>query len=131
MTNLPITEKLILLKYALQALAQSAEIQNKLFPDFVCIADELALDFDNAYQAVKNDLGNTLNEEQTKLLDEIDSILDQNSGDINAQHWTIEALASDIMWIRLRIRALATLDSFNWPNIPPPSDFYKFVRAKL
>ncbi|MEI1279640.1 hypothetical protein V6Z05_15025 [Leptospira venezuelensis] len=120
-----------MLKYALQALAQSAETQSRLFPDFVCIADELALDFDNAYQAVKSDLDNTLNKEQIKLLEEINSILDQNSGDISAQHSTSEALISDPMWMILRVRALATLESFNWHDIPPPSDFYRFVRAKL
>ncbi len=34
------------LKHSLQALAMPAEVQLTLFPDFVCKADELALDFD-------------------------------------------------------------------------------------
>ena len=35
------------LKHSLQALAMPAEIQLGLFPDWVCKADELALDFNN------------------------------------------------------------------------------------
>ncbi len=42
-----------LLEQAVVALAQSADVQLSLFPDFVCKADELALNFeDGLYEIV-------------------------------------------------------------------------------
>jgi hypothetical protein len=40
------------LKHSIQLLASPAEFQLKMLPDFVCKADELALDFDLWREAV-------------------------------------------------------------------------------
>ena len=49
----PIAEQL---KWSLPALALPAEVQLRLFPEFVCIGDELVLDFDNWYHAYRDNV---------------------------------------------------------------------------
>ncbi len=57
-----------ILKYSVQALAQSADKQLALYPDGAAKEDELALDFDNYYRTVRP-YTSFLNEEQQHALD--------------------------------------------------------------
>jgi hypothetical protein len=68
------------LKHALQALAMPATIQIALFPDFVCKADELALDFDNYREAVITNEAFSLTQAQRDSLEGINVRLDAISG---------------------------------------------------
>ena len=82
---------LLRLQHAVQALALPADEQLRLFPDFVCKVDELALDFDHRYRCVRP-YKEEFTERQISLLDKIDNELDEMSGAVNAIFWTEAAL---------------------------------------
>ncbi len=56
------------LKHSLQALAMPAEVQLSLYPDFVCKADELALDFDQWKDCVNSNGVGVLTDLQRRAL---------------------------------------------------------------
>ena len=92
-------------KWALQALAQPAEVQLSLFPEFVCKPDELALDFDNwlkwfVSNQVEADLGR-----KREALDAIDRFFHAVSRPSHAEFWTEVALRLDPRWDAIRFLA--------------------------
>ena len=109
------------LQRAVLALAQPADVQLSLFPDFVCKADELALDFeDGLYELVGHEKELTV--EQKAAVDALDGIITRMSGKQNASFWTEEALRTDPTWDEIRSAAKATVASFGWElRRPPPS----------
>jgi hypothetical protein len=110
------------LKWALQALAIPAPDQRRLFPDFVVVADELALDFDHWQLVVLDNYDGELSTEQTSSLAEIDRTLGQMSGSGADELWTELALSSSQHWADLRRLAGAALKVFGWPVESPPRD---------
>lgn len=105
------------LQRAILALAQPPEVQLALFPDFVCKADELALDFeDGLYELVGDE---DVTEEQRAALDAVDGLLMAKSGQQNASFWTEEALRSHPTWDEIRSAAKATAAAFGWEIRPP------------
>src|SRR5688572_32607527 len=113
------------LKWALQALAIPASDQMRLFPDFVVVADELALDFDQWQTVVLGNYDGELSTEQTSSLSEIDRTLDRMSrsgADFTPELWTEVALSSNRHWADLRRLAGAALEAFGWPVESPPCD---------
>src|SRR5690242_9912457 len=93
---------LIRLQHATQTLALPAEAQLALFPDFVCKADELALDFDNWWRCIKARQEEMLSTDQVRLLQKIDTQLSQMSGMENADLWTEGALHDNPAWQEIR-----------------------------
>lgn len=93
------------LRWSLQALAQPADVQLGLYPNFACKADELALEFRDAFLAVKEDAENLFGQEQAEALGRIEAHLKGFSGEANADHWTEEALCSDRLWAETRALA--------------------------
>src|SRR5262245_19054738 len=69
---------------SLRALAAPATVQLGRHPDFVVVADELALDYAYALLLVLDCRQIELNPEQRRALDEVDTILDEMSGAENA-----------------------------------------------
>ena len=110
------------LMQAVQALAQPADVQLSLFPDFVCKADELALDFDNFWKCAKGNDGERLTARQIDMLDAIAFALDTMNGAANAALWTDDALREDSRWERIRGDARTTLVAFGWPNEVPQNE---------
>ncbi len=112
---------LVHLKWSIQALAQSAAIQHTLFPDFVCVPDELALEFDEYYRQVLNSpLSLKFDLEQLSLVRELDQKLASISGPENERFWCDKALESAPEWNEVRMIAKSTLKKFGWPEAPPP-----------
>lgn len=111
-----------LLEWSVRALAKPAEIQLRLFPEFVCVADELALDFDEHYEGVtiSSQLG-SLNPAQRTALKRLDVQLSLMSGPENKILWTDEALRSALEWELVRSIAAEVLDLMRWPSEPPPA----------
>ena len=109
------------LQRAILALAQPAEVQLSLFPDFVCKADELALDFeDGLYELVGHE--ETTTPSQRAAVDALDNLLFRMSGKKNAAFWTEDAVRSHPAWEEVRIAAKAALLAFGWEfRLPPPS----------
>lgn len=102
--------------WALQALAQPAATQKSLFPDYVCVADELSNDFGDALLNLRNEL----NSKDIDILLKLDNKLDSISGKENAEYWTNKALEDNEIWKDIRQEAVRILNYFNWKNEPPP-----------
>ena len=110
------------LQRAVLALAQPVDVQLSLFPDFVCKADELALDFeDGLYELVGHEGENTI--EQRAAIEALDKIIIGMSGAQNASFWTEDALRSHPKWDAIRSAARAVIVAFEWElRRPPPSN---------
>ena len=106
---------------AVLALAQPAEVQLSLFPDFVCKADELALDFqDGLYELVGHE--DEITAPQRVAIDALDKLILAMSGEQNAPFWTEDAVRSHSTWEEMRMAAKATAVAFGWElRRPPPS----------
>jgi hypothetical protein len=110
------------LQWSLQALAQPAEVQIRLYPDFVVAADELALEYDNCLVATLGNHRKEFTPTQVQALEKINSFLNQMSGSENAEHWTLDALYNDAKWTEVRTLAQQTLTELGWPIVIPPMD---------
>ena len=116
------------LKWSLQALALPAPTQHALFPSFVCVADELALDFDDSLKATAPHTSFT--PEQRASLKALDDLIAQMSGQQHAEFWTDSALASHPTWQQIRDLAQRTLDTFQWDLQPPPLGRAIYVKGR-
>ena len=115
------------LQLAVLALAQPADVQLSLYPDLVCKADELALEFDDGLKMLGQD--DKFTDEQQASLQALDELLSRMSGEQNASFWTEEALGSDPTWEVVRSMAKAVVASFGWELRRPPPSSATYVRA--
>jgi hypothetical protein len=72
------------LKHSLQLLACRAEIQLNNFPNFVAVADELALDFENFRATLTGNYRTELTAEQASCLDS----LERSLSELNEETWS-------------------------------------------
>ena len=121
---------LIRFQHALQALALPAVVQVQLFPDFVCKADELALNFDHWSSCMLAWYRDTLTPAQRDPIDAIDHHLARMSGTHNAALWTDEALHEAPEWNEVRQLARHALAAFGWEETTPPSYEHEYVPGK-
>lgn len=116
-------EKLIQqLQWSLQALAQEAHVQAGLYPPSVVVPDELALEFNHCLVAATENHKEEFTPDQLRALESVDAYLEQMSGSDKADHWTTEALQSDVMWMEVRALAKQALVELEWSNNVPPTD---------
>lgn len=108
--------------WAVQALAVSAQEQQRLFPSFAEAADELALDHEEAQAAFLNASGALLSPHQREALDLLDRQLERMSGPHNASLWTVEALDAAPEWAHVRELAVDVLREMGWAVESPPRD---------
>lgn len=108
------------LKWSILALAQPAAVQMTLYPDFVCIGDELAGDFDQGLR----EFASPMTDEQRAAVKGLDQLITSLSGEWNAEFWLDpEALEEDVRWDEIRASARMAARAFGWPlGPPPPSD---------
>lgn len=107
------------LRWALQALAAPADQQVQLFPSFVCIPDELVLDFDQWFRATTRNA--EFSSEQQTALAQLDESIAAWSGPAHADVWLEAALATHPAWFDFRSLARDALASFGWlVELPPP-----------
>lgn len=116
---------LLRLRHALQALAAPFAVQVDLFPTFVCVADELALDFSHWFEVVRRLGGVQLTPAQSQLLEHIDSKLEHMSGPQGP--WSLDDLDTGSDWSDLRTMAKSALTELGWPIEPPPPSPDTFV----
>lgn len=103
-----------MLMLGLKPLATSYEKQLKLYPDFVLLTDELALDFDDGYQlAPQLKEGGLISEKAFDLLSQIDRILEEMSDRLRGNVWNDEALKENPVWEECRILARKALTELN------------------
>jgi len=108
-------------KWAVQALAQPADVQPTLFPEFVVVADELAIDFGHWWEVYESRFGHLLSAEQHEKADMLNSMLVEMSGPGKPELWTDEGCLNHPKWSDVRQLATDVLSSFEWPLIRPPS----------
>ena len=115
------------LKWSLQALALSPPLQREQFPSFVCLADELALEFDHSWKTAAGN--HTFTPAQHSRLAELKAFLSGISGRQNAHLWTEQALSDAPEWEEIREYARQALASLGWPEEIPPKERLVYVRA--
>lgn len=113
------------LRRAVIALAQPAAIQLSLFPDFVCKADELALDFESGLDALVGH-EDEITAEQRVAIEALDQLLISMSGEKYAYFWTDEAVLADPTWeaIRALARSVALIFSWDLSHVSPSGAVY-------
>ena len=113
------------LKWALQALAQPADVQISLYPEFGgdmrvdrFIPDELAFDLEQWLLNVKNE---RLEIEPIVVaaIDAIDQRLQVLRKRRPPDLWSVEALQRDERWNEIRRSARAALSLAGWEDVPP------------
>jgi hypothetical protein len=112
-------------QWAVQALAQPADVQLTLFPSFVVVPDELALDFDNWWRASDAKLGKQWSTNQRMALVALDKLLAAMSG--KPELWTDLSLQR---WSEVRQLAKNALSAFGWPEAVPPMERSIYVRSQ-
>lgn len=83
-------------RYA-RALAQPYEVQIKLFPGFVEVADELGLGWEEAWPYFLSHPEEFSNE-QSAAIRKLDQYIESIAGPSNARFWTMEALSDAPEW---------------------------------
>ncbi|HEV2597399.1 hypothetical protein [Sphingopyxis sp.] len=114
------------LKWSAMALSQDAETQNGLFPDFVVVADELALNWDEALNEL-NDPDLRINDDQKSKIEKLDAMILAISGLENIKFWDDDALEVFQEWEDIRLAASEVLKSFGWPIAAPPPSFDIYI----
>lgn len=126
MNSAPDTDANQHFEWSVRALAQAPEVQRGLFPDFVEVADQLALDFDEALRAVRS-TSVPWTPGQTSLVETLDRALEAMSGPQHTALWTMHALEHSAEWAELRGLAQKALRLFGWPQTSPPTNRGIFV----
>ena len=114
------------LEWSVRALAQPSKVQIGLFPDFACIADELALVFEESLRGAEA-IGLPLSDLVSEALRKLDGQLERMSGPQNATFWTDEALTSSEEWARVRALAIDAAQLAGWPLSPPEQNPQVYV----
>jgi hypothetical protein len=100
------------LREQLELLAAPGDQALASVPEGCVKADELALDFDNFYQAYMSNFASELSPDAREALRAIDESLDRMSGPENAELWTDEAVVTHPAWSDLRRQAARALELF-------------------
>lgn len=108
--------------WAVQALAASGSEQKQLFPEFVDVTDELALDHEETQAAFFASAQPSLSPQQREALELLDQQLETMSGPENSHLWTDDSLCGAAEWERVRQLAVAVLRVMGWPIEKPPQD---------
>lgn len=111
----------------LRLLAAPFEEQVDVLPDFVGVASEIALSFDDAYEVLDK---SSLQPVLVTHLERIDSALAQMSADPHSQFWTLASLGASPAWAGLRQEALAALRSIGLEYARPRIDLGRYVRTE-
>lgn len=112
------------LRWSLQSLALSPDIQVRLFPDFVCVPDELALDFDHWYLcAISN---NYIPTDIASELCNFNTILEEIN---NPYLWTLDALEHSAEWQAIRVKARYLLGLLGWELEMPPKERMRYIQC--
>ena len=98
----------------------------KMMPNFVCKADELALDFDQWKTITLDNFSRELTEDQLTCLSTLDDRLTKLTR-LGPRMWADSALRDSIEWQGVRVCALRALEAFAWPLEIPPGHADEYV----
>jgi hypothetical protein len=117
---------------ALQLLACPASVQIQSLPSFVCVTDELALDFNHWQDTLIGNFGSELTRGQIEILTAINenfSHLSRCGSQYKEEFWTDDALRNSADWTQIRAMASEALSRFGWREAEPPSRASEFVKG--
>ena len=109
--------------WSLRALAQNSQAQRELYPSFAVVADELVLDFDEAYSAYKE-----THQSDHVDLEDLDALIASKSGIL--QYWTDEALENSEFWNEIRAKARNALKARTLVTFSPHPSADTFVSER-
>lgn len=109
------------IKWITQAIAQPSHIQKSLFPDFVNVADQLAVEWEVAFNESEQ-MKAELTEQQISMIKRLDDYMDSISGADNIRYWSNDTLSQSSEWDNMRRMAEAVLTVMGWDNAVPPKD---------
>lgn len=118
-------QALLQLKWAVQALAQPAETQVALYPDFTCKACELLGDFDNWRGATVWREVPGMTPEQHHAPDAIRDHIESMGA---TECFDDDLLRKRMDWAELRVIAVDCLAAFDWEKEAPPTGRSPYVR---
>jgi hypothetical protein len=110
---------LVRLKWAVQALALPANEQRGLFPSFVWVGDELALDFHECRETALKDYA--LTDDQLSALESLDVTLSKMTAENNMELWDGPGVDHP-RWEEVRETAKDALKRLGWNQDTPPKD---------
>lgn len=106
------------LKWIIQALAVPAAEQVRLFPDFVNVADELALIWEEVLDG-RELWGSMVSADIVLAVRKLDDKILSISGESNSQIWAEKALYESKHWEEVRALAVVVAEKMNWPINSP------------
>lgn len=108
------------IKWITQAIAQPCEVQKSLFPDFVNVADNLAVEWEMALDELNDPLvASSFTSEQKLAIKQLDDYMLSISGAPNIQYWNNDALCQCAEWKNMREMAMAILLIMGWEITVP------------
>lgn len=107
------------LEWIVRALAQAPATQVALYPHFVCVGDELAQEFGECLEALR-DSGENDELLAVEGLGAIDRKLTEMSDAGPQALWLDEATLSGREWSEVRALANALIRTMGWESSPPP-----------
>jgi hypothetical protein len=104
----------------LQLVASDPEEQISLFPDFVDIPDEIALEYNHRLTWLNQNYSEKLiNEEEINKLKQIDDLFTRMSLDKSINYWDLKALRNASEWELARNMAKEVLNSLGIKKTQP------------
>lgn len=112
---------------SLRLVEVSPDIQIRLLPQFVNIADEIALVYDDAF-LIASELKerNIISSDTFKILTELNELFEKMS--IDKSLWSVEMLRTNIDWERTRKIAGQVLKELHEPLDKPNLDFIVWIK---
>lgn len=117
------------LQWAIQALAQPANIQPSLFPSYVMVPDELALEFDHWYEVGSRQFGSSWTREQRNSLDALNHMLIEMTASAQSEVWHGKQTLLHPQWAKVRHLADMALQVFGWPQGLPPGERAVYIQV--
>lgn len=110
---------------SLRLVASSSDIQISSLPDFVNIADEIALIYNESYMMVSQ-IDNIITPYVMKMLDDLDKLFNRMSEDESL--WNIKSLNDNDLWLKSRELGRLILNELKEECINPNLDFISWVK---
>ncbi|HJV90757.1 MAG TPA: hypothetical protein VJ623_10665 [Holophagaceae bacterium] len=108
------------LQWALQALAQPAHLQPRLFPDVEVATDELILEFSEAFRRANADGETDWSESQRHALRLLNREIEALTASDHPEIWEDNDCLTHPAWANVRQLAAGALAAFHWLNQAPP-----------
>lgn len=102
------------LRKSLRALALPGPEALRTQPDGTAKADELALEYDNFLVSTLDNFESDFTAEQVQALRRVNGLLEEMSGEENAELWTDQAVCSHARWDEVRRLAQQAMQLLGW-----------------